>query len=256
MINKLFVSGGSQCIGGGFIWEDVKKVYSDRDIKIENNLDVAYPTLLAKMLNVDVVIEGAPGGSITRMIRKTYEHIFSNNCKNTLFILEVPPGWRDEFYSNEFKRYFNITIGSILSPNDDTDVASGNNPNDLRNLHKDVTNYFYNFVDDKLHLEKMMLNLLGLLSYLKLNNYQYLLIDTGDFETYLHRKNQPTDYNFVWFSNDYSYPMWEWADKEKLLIKDETIGKSKDEHMGIEANELVADKLYKLFMNENQTRIS
>jgi hypothetical protein len=255
-IKNIFVTGGSQCIAGGFIWDDVKKIYHSNNITINNNLDVAYPTLLGKMLNVDVINEGAPGGSITRLIRKTYEFIFSNNCNETLFVLEIPPGWRDEFYSTEFKRYFNITIGSIYSPNDDTDVACGNNPNDLRNLHKDVSNYFYNFVDDKLHLEKTMLNLLGLLSYLKLNNYKYLLIDTGDFETYLQRKHQPTDYNFVWFSEDYSYPMWEWADKEKLLIKDETIGKSRDEHMGIEANELVANKLYKLIINENQTPIS
>ena len=108
MINKIFVSGGSQCIGGGFINDDVKKAYNEKfNIKIDNNLDFAYPNILAKKLGVDIVNEGAPGGSITRMIRKTYEYIFKNkkDIDKTLFIFEVPPGWRDEYYSNKLKRY-------------------------------------------------------------------------------------------------------------------------------------------------------
>ena len=37
MINKIFVSGGSQCIGGGFINDDVKKAYNEKfNIKIDN----------------------------------------------------------------------------------------------------------------------------------------------------------------------------------------------------------------------------
>ena len=87
---------------------------------------------------MDLVNDSVPGASIQRVVRTTYDYIFKNkdNLKDTLFILEIPPCWRDEFYSTEYKRYFNITIGSIYSPNDDTDVASGNNPNDFRNLHK------------------------------------------------------------------------------------------------------------------------
>lgn len=245
-IKKIYVSGGSQCIGAGFMWDKVKKIYKNNNIVIENHFDFAYPNILAKKLNVEITNDGAPGGSITRMIRKTYEYIFNNNIEDTLFILEVPPGWRDEFYSNEYKRYFNMTIGNILSPNDETDVACGNNVDDLRSIHKNFTDYFYNFIDDKLHQEKMMLNLLGLLSYFKLNNINYLLIDSGDFHTYLFRRNQPLDYNFVWFSDKFERPMWEWAEKENYLIKNETNGKSNDEHMGVEANKMVADKLYKI----------
>lgn len=247
MINKIFVSGGSQCIGGGFIWDDVKKIYQEMGIEITNNLDMAYPKILADKLGAELINEGAPGGSITRMIRKTYEFLFNETNKNdVLVILEIPPGWRDEYYSTEFKRYFNITIGNILSYNDSTDVASGNNPEDYKVIYKNVTNHFYNFIDDKLHLEKMMLNLLGLLSYLQLNKIKYLLIDTGDFDTFLMRRNQPRMFNHVWFSDNFEYPMWQWINENKLLIKDETKGQSNDEHMGIEGNKLVAEKLYNI----------
>ena len=251
MIKKIFVSGGSQCIAGGFIWDKEKKIYSDKGIIIKHNLDVAYPKILADKLGVELINEGAPGGSITRMIRKTYEFLFNETNKNeVLIILEVPPGWRDEYYSTEYKRYFNVTIGNILSPNDTTDVASGNNPNDYKNIYKNVTNHFFNFIDDKLHLEKMMLNLLGLISYLKLNNIQHIIIDTGDFDTYLTRRKQSRNYNFVWFSDKFEYPMWQWINENKLLIKDETNGLSNDEHMGIEGNKQVAEKLYKIIINE------
>lgn len=250
MINKIFVSGGSQCIGGGFIWDSVKKIYQNKNIQINNNLDVSYPKLLSDKLSVPLINEGAPGGSITRMIRKTYEFLFNNEHENTLIILEVPPGWRDEYYSNELGRYVNMTIGNILSSNDDTDLLLGNSPDDIKKIHKDVTNHFYNFIDDELHKEKMMLNLLGLISYLKLKNLKHLIIDTGDFDTFLFRRNQPRDYNFVWFSDKFEYPMWQWINESKLTIQDETEGLSNDQHMGIEGNKMVADKLYKMLMNE------
>jgi hypothetical protein len=258
MINKIFVSGGSQCIGGGFINDDVKKAYNEKfNIKIDNNLDFAYPNILAKKLGVDIVNEGAPGGSITRMIRKTYEYIFKNkkDIDKTLFIFEVPPGWRDEYYSNELKRYVNMTIGNIYSPADQTDAANGHNPKDIFKIHKDISNFFYNFIDDDLHKTKMMMNLLGFMSYIKSNKLNYILNDTGDFDTFLSRNNLERDYNFVWFSKSFEYPMWQWAGEQKLLIKHETNSLSNDEHMGIKGNELMATKLYNMLNNINEEKL-
>lgn len=250
MIKKIYINGGSQCVGAGFIWDNVKKIYKESGVIINNNLEYSYPFLLSKTLGVDLINEGSPGGSITRMIRLTYNYIFNNDISNTLFILEIPPGWRDEFYSLELNRYINITIGNIYSPDDNTDVACGYDRKDIHKIHKEITNYFYNFIDDKLHQEKMMINLLGLLSYFKLNNINYLVIDTGDFYTFLVRKKLPTDYNFVWF-NDKELAMWEWININNLTIRCETKNMARDEHMGIEGNKLVAEKLLKLIKNEN-----
>jgi hypothetical protein len=118
-IKKIYVCGGSQCIGAGFIWKDVKKIYKEQhNIDINNHLDFAYPNILAKKLGVDIINEGAPGGSVTRMLRKTYDYLLENysTIKETLVILEIPPGWREELNSIDLGRTINMTVGNILSP--------------------------------------------------------------------------------------------------------------------------------------------
>jgi len=258
-IKKIFVSGGSQCIAGGFMHDEVKTAYKEIfNIDIKNHLDFAYPNILAKKLCVDIVNEGASGGSITRMIRKTYEYIIKNkkDINETLFIFEIPPGWRDEYYSNVLKRHIDMSIGSISSPDDDdTDILNGYSPNDLNKIHKDITNFFYNFIDDELHNTKMMMSLLGFMAFIKLNNLNYILNDTGDFEDFLSINNLEKNYNFLWFGDKFKCPMCEWYGQQRLAIKHETNGLSKDEHMGIKANELVAEKLYNMLNNINDKKL-
>lgn len=123
MFNKIYVNGGSQCIAAGFIWNNVKDVYKENGVVINNHLEFSYPYILSEKLNVELVNEGSPGGSISRMIRKTYDYIFNNDVSNTLFILEVPPGWREEYFSLELNRYVNMTIGNILSAEDRKSVV-------------------------------------------------------------------------------------------------------------------------------------
>ena len=42
----------------------------------------------------------------------------TNDITNTVFILEIPNGFRDEIYSNKFDRYFNVTGGNLENPHD------------------------------------------------------------------------------------------------------------------------------------------
>lgn len=253
-INKIFVTGGSHCIGGGFNWTKTIEIYESLGINIDSRFDVTYPKIVGNYFNCDVIFEGDFGGSVNRMINKTYDYIFNNDTKDTLFILEIPPGWRDEFYSVELNRYVNMTIGNILSPDDETDVACGNNVNDLHRIHKDVTNYFYKFVDYDKDRKKWMNGIMGLLSYLKLNNLKYILIDSGDFQTYIRVNNlNEGDYNFLWFDNGNA--MNNWINDKSLTIKKETNGLSNDEHMGIKGHQLVAKKIIK-YVEENKARIS
>ena len=49
--------------------------------------------------------------------------------------------------------------------------------------------------------------------------------------------------------------MCEWYGEQRLSIKHETHGMSKDEHMGIKANELVAEKLYNILNNINDKKL-
>jgi hypothetical protein len=255
MISKIFVSGGSHCIGGGFNWENVVDVYrTEMNINIENGFDITYPKLLGNYFNSDVIFEGEFGGSINRMIRKTYEYIFNNNVADTLFILEVPPGWRDEFYSNELNRNVNMTIGNILSPDDNTDVANGNDVKDLHKIHKDITNYFYNFIDYEIDKRKWMYSLIGLLSYFQLHKLKYIVMDNGDLQQFLKSQNKSEDdYNLLWFDKGNS--LNNWINENGLTIKLETNNKSNDEHLSIKGHQMVAEKIIN-YVKENKSSFS
>jgi len=253
-MNKIFVTGGSHCIGGGFNWDHVINFYRDNGYNINNRYDITYPKLVAEKFNCEVIFEGDFGGSVTRLINKTYDFIFNNDVKDTLFIIEMPPGWRDEFYSIDLNRNVNMTIGNILSPDDETDVACGHDVKDLHKIHKDISNYFYKFIDYEKEKKKWMNGIMGLLSYFKLNNLDYILIDSGDFQSYLRNYNlKEDDYNFLWFDNGNA--MNNWINEKKLTIKHETNGLSYDEHLGIEGHKLVAEKIIN-YVKENKTYFS
>jgi hypothetical protein len=256
-ISKIFANGCSFTYAGGLHWDDVKEIYKNElNIIIDNHLDYAYPNVIGNILGVDVTNHSVPGGSSNRLVRTTYEYLYQNkdNLEGTFFILEIPPYWRDELYSNELKRTINLTISSIHSYTDITDFANGNPREDLSKIYKDLTNYFYNFIDDDFEKNKMMASFFGLISYIKLLGLDYLIVDSGDFQMYLKNHSLSNDdYNFIWFDKD---ALCNWMNKNQVLIKHETNGLSKDEHLGIEGNKQVAKRIIDKIYEENKTRIS
>jgi hypothetical protein len=252
IFEKIYANGCSFTCAGGLHWDRVKKVYKEKlNIDIKNHIDYAYPNVLAKKLGIDIINDAVPGASIQRVVRTTYDYIFKNinNLKNTLLIIEVPLCWRDEFYSNELKRMINITAGNIGDVNDPTDLANGFDKDDIKKIHKDITNYFYNFVDVDLDMLKFTLSLMGLISYIKLNELNYLLIDSGLFNKFNKDNDLTNDYNYVWFENR---QMCEWITKNSLLITNETKGEVTDGHAGIYGNKSIAEQLYYIITKEKK----
>lgn len=251
--NKIYVNGCSFSCGGGFNWDDVKQIYkSHLNIEILNHSDVSYPKLIAQELGFNLINHAILGGSSNRLVRTTYQYIFENinTLNNTLFLLEIPPFWRDELYSNELNRLINLTISSVHSYSDNTDYANGHDIKDLRKIHGNLTNYFYNFVDLTFEKNKMMSHLFGLISYMKLSNIKFKLIDNGDFYNFYERNNIMIDENdFVWFNKR---PLCHYMNENEILIKHETDGLSRDEHLGIEGNKIVANKIIE-HLYENKT---
>lgn len=249
---KIYANGCSFTCAGGLNWDLIKSVYNQSlNIDIKNHMDYAYPNVLAKLLNVDIINDAQSGGSINRMIRTTYKYIIENknNLTDTLFILEVPPGWRDEFYSHQLNRTINITSGNIGSVDDETDVANGYNKKDIQKIYKNITNYFYNFVDIDYDMFKFAISLIGLLSFLKLNNINYMLLDCGMFDNFNKDENLPNDYNYIWFEE---MSMCNWIAYKKLSITDETNGEVNDGHAGIFGNHLIAENLYHIITNNKK----
>lgn len=253
-MKKIHISGGSHCIGGGFNWKNIIDIYKQIGYDINHQYDVTYSKILGNHYNCEVIYNGDYGGSVNKMVRVTYEYIFKNGGNDTLFIFEVPPGWRDEFYSNELKRNINMTIGNIMSPHDETDFACGYDKNDMVSIHKNISDYFYNFVNYEIDLYKWMYNFYGLISFLKLNNYNHIIIDSGDLQKFMRKYGiDEHDYNLLWFDNGNA--MNNWMNEKGLTIKVETNNMSNDEHLGIEGHKLVAKKIIS-FINENKTYFS
>jgi hypothetical protein len=136
----------------------------------------------------------------------------------------------------------NITWGVIKNPNTDkTEIANGYNSKDINYVYRDIINYFDNFVNIDFETDKSMNNLLGLLSYMQLNDISFKLLDCCDFESFLKTHNLKKDYDFVKFDGK---SINNWFKDEKLSINDE-LGINIDNHLGIEGNKIAANILLK-----------
>jgi hypothetical protein len=243
--NKIYANGCSFSCAGGFNYEVVRKQYKDiLNIDTENYIEYAYPNVVAKSLNADIYNDAQSGGSLNRIIRRTYQYIYDNqtDLKNTLFMLEIPPGWRDEIYSNKLDRFMNITWGTIKFPDDDlTDITNGNNIMDMKKVHAELVSSFYNFTNTDIEIKKSMNNFLGLLSFMKLQDIKFIIIDNAGFQVFLNSINYKNDFDFVWFEGR---QMYLWFMESGLTISDE-LGIQSDGHAGIEGNKKIAEIILK-----------
>ena len=78
-MNTLYVNGCSFSCAGGLDIIEVKDLYLEKDILIHNHLDFAWPTILSKKLNIELINDSVQGGSLNRLIRTTYEHLIKTN---------------------------------------------------------------------------------------------------------------------------------------------------------------------------------
>lgn len=243
--DKIYSIGSSFSCAGGLNWLEVQNLYNQmHSINIDNHIEYSYPNLISKLNNASIVNEAIPGGSANRMIRKTFDYIHNHQSESntTLFLLEIPPMWRDEFYSNDFDKMFNITWGVLKNSEDNTDVANGYDKSESLLIKNDLKNYFSKFINVDFEVKKTMNNILGLLSYLKLNNIQYVLINGFEFYTFLLKNNLNLDYNFYWIDRDIEPINISFVNKN-LTITSELNNSYIDNHLGYFGNEYVANNL-------------
>jgi hypothetical protein len=140
--------------------------------------DYSYPTLVSKKLNFNLIDESRYGGSINRITRMTWDYIIKqkNLINDTIFLLEIPNGFRDEIYSSKFKKYFNITGGLLSNPDDKTEIG-----NAWESIKKDVVNNYYNFHNFELFDIKESINFMSLISYIKSMESEVYLLQPYDF---------------------------------------------------------------------------
>ncbi len=256
--NKIYTNGCSFTGAGGLNFKFVRDKYKQiLNIDLSDDyIQYAYPNVISKALNIDIINDAVSGGSVNRLIRKTYQYVYDNQhtISDTLFILEIPPMWRDEVYSNQLDRLMNLTWGTIKTPDKDlTDVAAGYDISDMKKVHKELQSYFYNFVNTDFEYKRSMNSMLGLMYFLKHKNIKVVLIDNASFQNFLHRNGLEHDFNFISFGQ---YEMQEWFVMNRLRIDDELKVKI-DGHAGVEGNKeiarIVLNYLYKSkFIKKNE----
>lgn len=116
---------------------------------------------LKEKLNIEIVDESIYGGSLQRVVRKTYNWALNNLDKisETLFILEWPIGVRKEIYVPLQKRYVNYTTNF--------DNFDGIDPYLHRVLINEIEPNFFN--EGVVYLEDLHL-IIGLISFIEKQN--------------------------------------------------------------------------------------
>ncbi len=250
--DKIYVNGCSFSCAGGLHWDIHKKLYKDKlSIHIDNHMDLAYPSLIANYFNVSITNESIPGGSVNRLVRKTYEYLFKNisNLKGTLIILEIPPMWRDELWSNKLDRPLNVTSGLIKAPDTDlTDISNGYGRHEFKKIYNEVMVYFDSFVNPDFEDKKSFNSIIGLIAYIKELGLDYIILDNSHFHYYLEKIGlKKSNYNFCFFEN---IEMQNWFRVKRLTIDDELGMKNVDGHAGIEGNKQIS-KFVIDYINKN-----
>ena len=200
-----------------------------------------------------LIDESIYGGSLQRVVRKTYNWIFNNDkqAKETLFILEWPIGVRNEMYIPLQKRYINYTANFDNFDNID--------PYLHRLMINEIAPNF--FAEDVAFIEDLQA-LVGLLSYIKnIGGTYLLLLDEFPFDKI---PEQTTSYvskhqiknilnnvivpNAVIFEKDgkKTRSMIEYyREYEEATFTIDTMGELIDDHNSIRASKLITEQIIK-----------
>ena len=200
-----------------------------------------------------LIDESIYGGSLQRVVRKTYNWIFNNDkqAKETLFILEWPIGVRNEMYIPLQKRYINYTANFDNFDNID--------PYLHRLMINEIAPNF--FAEDVAFIEDLQA-LVGLVSYIKnIGGTYLLLLDEFPFDKI---PEQTTSYvskhqiknilnniivpNAVVFEKDgkKTRSMIEYyREYEEATFTIDTMGELVDDHNSIRASKLITEQIIK-----------
>jgi len=210
--------------------------------------DYSYPTLVANEFKYNLIDQSRYGGSVNRIVRMSWDFLMNINSSisETMFIFEIPNGFRDEIYSNQYNKFFNITGGLLSNPQDLTEY--GTEWNDIK---KDVINNYYNFNNFEEFDKKEYINLMSLISYIKKYTNNIYLLQTYDIiNKYNVYEGIVMDTNIIKLSdntfnlNEYDL-IQDMCKNEKLSIGHELNNSKEDTHPGISGHKKISEIIIK-----------
>lgn len=201
----LYCNGCSTMAGGGLEAgkAELLNYYKDRyGVEWKSERDIMWPKLVADHFGLNIHDYSKSGAGIERFIRETYEFIQSNHniIDETIFFIECPIIWNKvDVWSNKENEY--IICNTNLKYDERGKVL-----NELKsiNLSKD---YFYQTKEEATALDtdlkseltaamfktwnptkytqKIMQNLVGLISFMKLKNLEFYILPSAIDVNYL-----------------------------------------------------------------------
>ena len=168
MMSKLYVNGCSWTDGDTL---SVNGLLDRLNIK-GSGKDFSYPKLLSDYYKLNLIDESRYGGSLNRIIRKTWRYLEKQeNINETIFIFEIPNGIRDEVFCVEYGDYLNVTPADL----DITDEVGEKNYF-WSKYKKDIISHYEKFWDIEEFEFKEWINFFSLIMYIKnFTNHVYLI---------------------------------------------------------------------------------
>jgi hypothetical protein len=241
MVKKLYVNGCSWTDGYTLEYSGLIKKFNLKG----KGKDYGYPKIVADYFNLELIDESRYGGSLNRIIRMTWDYLMnnSNRIAETMFIFEIPNGFRDEIYSNKIGKYFNITSGNLYNENDFTEDS-----NDWYEIKKDVIKNYYDFCNFDEFFKKEHINFMSLIDYIKKYTNNFYIIHYNVIKNKLPSELFKIDnVNLIKikdksFKNKSEYEeISDMSELENLSIEDEMNNGIKDTHMGISGHKKMAE---------------
>lgn len=259
MIKKIYAFGTSHTAGGGFEYNTDRpnpSIYK-RILDSENHFDYSYPSILGRMLGIDIINHAKQGFGYERVNRKILEVISdeSFNKDESLFLIEVSYHDRKEWYIKDLDKYLitNFSARKIDELSHSTDYHYEDRKTceiikDYRNTlvdfykltHSDE-NYLINQVQSSFIYMISLLNNLGI--------RYYLTNGSVPIEPILEHKLDYSD-NIV----EYKFGdiiTSDFVSVDDILIRDESDGIVDDDHKGYSVNLTIAETIYNKLIDDN-----
>lgn len=245
MITKLYTNGCSWTDGDTLV---VNGLFDKLNIK-DSGKNYSYPKLISEYYRFELIDESRYGGSLNRIIRKTWRYIEKQmDLRETLFLFEIPNGMRDEIFCVDSNDYLNVTPSDL----DITDDIGHKNVY-WKKYRKDIINYYEKFWNHDEFIFKQWINFMNLIMYIKqytehiylINYYEFMAL--APFVSF--KKNLINEENLIKLihpqTNNFYNQIEELCFHEKMSIGD-VLG-HKDTHPNIEGHKIIFEIVKKHF---------
>jgi hypothetical protein len=244
MISRLYVNGCSWTDGDVL---EINGLFEKLNIT-DKGRDYSYPTLVAKHFNYDIIDESRYGGSTNRIVRMCWDFLHENFqfLDSTVFLLEIPNGVRHEVYSNKYKKFFNISSGSLSHKTDITETSE-----EFKFLKPKMIDAFYEFFNEGQFILKEYINFMNLLFFLKTKNIPFFILQSNSLHPNSHLFNDIFDEHNVIKIADESFKVESYdfiqqmCENEKMSIGDEMGNTHVDTHPGISGHKKISEIVIK-----------